>query len=592
MREFQWGPAAAAIISTAVVLAIFGPAIANPLDLAWIQGDAITNQFGWHQYQADPAHFYPIVTDRTSYPMPIPVSIFGTIPIIDVVLKLFASFLPAKVQYLGPAFVVGVALQAVLGWAILREATPDRTGTAYKVSLLLGALLFATAPILIVRFYYTHVTLALQWPILWSMLIYLRSFRLGYWRTMRDFSLVTFIAASINPYTMMMVLLVYGAFIARSIFLRSLEWQQYILLSLPLAAGIAALLIFGYVDLHGSGVFGADGFGFYSANFFAPVDPGYKYFSSQFIADPHIAGPGQFEGFGYLGVGAIFILAAAAIVSLANRQSSAGRAGKIYWPLFVVVLVSYVWAMSNKMAFGTHMVTVPIPSAALAFLQTFQSSGRFIWVVDYALMFIGITVLLRQLKPEHAALVLSLAALMQVADLAGPYVLVHRHFADRFLSKDFVERFTDPAYQGLGRVHDTLVVLPPWQCRGWGVPEPDYPNSAFMKFENLAMDEDLRTNSFYSGKLPVAQAFYHCDKFPGRLLASPADKRTAYVLTPRAFGLYGEHIALTHSCDFAQDLFICRGDGKAAGLSDRARRRLLQPHSDPGPDKVASEIRQ
>ena len=588
MRFIKVVPVAAAIVSVLIVLAIFGPIIANPQELGWLQGDEITNQYGWHQYRADASHLFPIVTDRGSYPLPMAVANFGTIPFIDLLLKLLSPILPAKLQYLGPVFVIGVALQAILGWAVLREATVDGRGAAYELSLFLGAVLFGTAPVMIVRFYYMHISLAMQWPILLSLLIYLRSYRVTYWRTIRDFSAVTAISAAIMPYTMMMVLLVYGAYIIKSIFDRSLDWPKYILMAIPLQCGLAVLLASGFLEVGGLGTFPAGGFGLFSSNFFSMIDPIYANFSSQFIPDLHVVGPGQYEGFGYVGVGVLFLFLVSALVSIANRRKpTVGSAGK-FWPLIAVALVSFLWAMSNVMAFGTYVIEVPLPSVLMGFLQNFRSSGRFIAVVIYLLMFISISTLILKLKPKNAALVIIISAILQLVDLTSPFLQMHQRFSSRSQSKDWTERFTDPAYQSLGRYHDTLIILPPWQCREWHLPRPDYSPPNFIRFENLAMDENLRTNSFYGGRLPVIQGLYHCEVFLRKLQAQPADKRTAYILTSRTFALYGQHIAATHSCDFADGMFICRGDRMMPGLSDRARRQILLPASSPSPDKGVS----
>ena len=590
MRQIPLVPMAAAVISVLVTLAIFGPGIANPQDLGWLQGDAITGQFGWHQYRSDPAHWFPIVTDRGSYPLPMPVAIFGTIPFADFLLKLLSPILPEQFQYIGPLFVIGVALQAWLGWAVLREATPEGQGAAYRLSLFLAAVLFGTAPVFIFRFHMMHIALAMHWPVLLSLLIFLRSYRISYWRTIRDFSAVTAISAALMPYTMMMVVLVYGGYIVKSLLERKLEWTRYILMVIPLQCGLATLLASGFIQFGGLGVFSAGGFGLYSTNFLSMIDPLYPHFSAGLIPDLGIAGPGQYEGFGYVGAGVLFLFVASALVAMARRgrpvTGAVSATARIYWPLAVVVLVSFLWAMSNEMAFGTHVIKLPVPDALMSVLQNFRSSGRFIAVVIYVLMFIASLNLLRKLSPQRAALVMSLAAIIQVADLAPAYLQLHQQFADRFQSKGFAERFADPVYQGIGRSHDTLIILPPWQCRDWRSQKPDYAVENFIRFENLVMDEKLRTNSFYGGRLPVIQGFHHCAIYPAKLQARPADRRTAYLLTSRTFALHGEHIAATHSCDFADGMFICRGDGASPGLTDRARRQLAldRPAAATNPD--------
>lgn len=574
MRQALLWPAIAIAISLAIVLAIFGPGIANPHDVSWIQNEAVTTQFGWQQFRTDPAHIYPMVTNRYSWPLPMPVAIFDTIPIVSLAMKLLSPLLPPQFQYFGPVFVLGVALQALIAWACLREVTPGKSGLAYQVSLVIGAVFFASAPVLIVRFYYSHLSLSLQWPIVLSLLIYLRSFRQSYWRSIGEYSLLAFLAAGINPYMMVMATLVYGGFIVKCLLGRTLQWQHYVFLVIPLFSAIAGLVLFGFLPLDGSGVFKVTGYGLFSTNALSLIDPMSRFLGSAFLPDQALATPGQYEGFGYLGAGVMFILAAAAVTAFVHRRGAGGDGRRIYLPLGAVLLVSFALALSHVMTFGAHLAELPIPGALLEIMQNFRSSGRLIWVVVYVLMFIGISVLIRQLRPERAALVLGLAAMLQVADLAAPLARLHQHFTTRFLVEGIAERFADPAYQGLGRAHDLLLVVPAWQCRTWRLPKEDYPVTAFMRFSNLAMDNGLATNSFYGGRTPVNQAFYHCETFLEKLVAEPAGRRTVYLLTPRAFGLYGAHVAESHACDLAEGMFICRADGKGPGLTPRAQQQV------------------
>lgn len=586
MRTIQWPAIAAAVVSTLIFLAIFGPGVANPHDLGWMQGDAISNQYGWHQYRNDPGRLFPVATNRASWPLSLPTTFLTGMPVADFLFKLLSPVLPAQFQYFGPMFVIGVALQGLLGSAILREATPGGRGAAYNLALVLGGVLFGTAPVMIQRFYMMHISLAMHWPVLLSILIYLRSFRVPGWKTIRDFSAVVILAALIMPYVMMMSVLVYGGYIVKVIFDRSPDRPKWIYILIPLECGVAALFALGYLGLGGPGVFAVGGFGLYSANFLTLIDPLSTHFGAGILPDLHVARFGQYEGFGYVGAGVLFLFIAGAIVAIASRRSPAREGASDLWPLFAVVLVAYLWALSNVMVFGSYVVEVPLPETLLNVLQNFRSSGRFIAVVIYVLMFMAIAVLLRRVRPERAALILTGAALLQIVDLAPPYAKLHRGFVERDQAKTYAERFTDPAYQGLGKNHDTLVFLPPWQCRGWFLPQPDYPAHEFVRFENLVMDSNLRSNSFYAGKIPVTQGFYHCSIFPKKLAAQPADKRTAYILTGRTFALFGANIATTHSCDFADGFFICRGDGPKPGLSDRARQQLQmglpEGHGQPG----------
>ena len=555
-------------LALAIAFAVFGFGIMNPQNTVWIQGDTVTTYFGWDAYRHDPNHFYPIATDRTSWPLPMPIGMFDSIPLVAFVLKFFAPILPQKFQYLGPVFILGIALQALLGWALLREASPGKSGLAYRTSLILGTLFLTTAPALFNRFYATHVAISQHWPMLLALLVYLRSYRLTYWQTIRDFSLTAFITAGLNPYLMAMVVMIYGGFILKCLIERSLEWTKYVLLMIPMLAGLIGLLTFGFLEPGSAGVFSAAGYGYFSANFLTLIDPSPQSFGSQFIPDLRVHGPGQYEGFGYLGLGMIGLVVASAVIGFTRASPQQGRSTSL--PLLAVMLISLLFAMSNVMQFGSYVVAYPLPKGIETLLEHFRSSGRFIWVLVYTLMFVAIGGIIRRLEPRRALALLALGAVVQIADVTGPMVQLHRNFANRVVVEGIAERFVDPVYRGLGAAHDKLLFVPPWQCRLWNRKREEYPQPEFIKFSNLAMESNLPTNSFYGGRTPVIQGFYHCEVFLRKLAERPAERRTAYVLTPRMFALHGSHVARTHSCDFADGMFLCRGDRPAPGLTARA----------------------
>ena len=138
-------------------------------------------------------------------------------------------------------------------------------------------------------------------------------------------------------------------------------------------------------------------------------------------------------------------------------------------------------------------------------------------------------------------------------------------------------RFTDAAYANLGQAHAGLVVLRPWQCQNWDSGSREYPVQHTQKFSWLAVESGLPINSFYAGRTPETQMTFHCTTLPEEVLRKPADPRTAYLVSPQSYLRFGPHIAATHFCDYAQDMFICRGDAGKTGLSDRARVAAASP---------------
>jgi hypothetical protein len=549
-------------LSVGLALAIFGLRIANPYDVSWISKDIVTTQFGWEVYRADPAHLFPIITDGYSWPMTMPLAMFDSLPLLGMAVKMLTPAGPCPLQYLGPAFVVGVALQALFAFLLLREATGRRSGRDYLIAIFIGTMFFTAAPILLTRVYFTHMSLSQQWPLIASLWLYACSNRMSLSRTLRDFAILEFVAGSVNPYIMVMTLMIYCGLILKLLVDRKIRLRNCLLLIIPLVTGGLALLISGFVDPTAGKLLPGPGYGHFSANLYSPFNPMSEYFGPSLLPDLLTSTSGQYEGFGYLGLGALLLVGGSLIFARFRGENGDG----LFPPLLVVSFIAFLLALSTHFSFGRYSFDVALPNWLFTVLAVFRSSGRFIWVFEYCLIFIAIVALIRLLKPRHAAMVLGLAALVQTVDLARPMAVM----SDRFARIQGSEKFTDPAYQGLGQAHDKLMVLPPWQCQLWNEPRHDYAYSTYENISNLVMDNHLRTNSFYAGRTPVAQANYHCVTFPQTIDKQPAEPRTAYLLSPWMFRLHGAHIAATHWCDFADKLFICRADRGQAGLSPRA----------------------
>lgn len=562
MRQWRWDVPLIMALAVALALAVFGLRIANPHDLSWIDVDTVTSQFGWELYRADREHWFPIATDRYSWPLTMPLAMFDNMPLVALLVKALVPASLGPIQYFGPVFLIGMALQALFAWLLLREATPGRAGAAHRTALALGALFLATSPTLLVRFQLSHMALTQHWLLLAALWLFARSGRVGAGRTLRHFAVLAFAAAAISIYLMAMVMMIYAGLVLKLAMDRTVARKQLLLVPLPVVAALLAMAVSGFIDFGGGKLFSGEGYRVFSANLYTLFNPMPDQFGSAFLPGLALATGGQYEGFAYLGLGALLLVLGGLVFTRVRGDGGEGT----FAPLMVVVFGAFLLALSTRLTFGPWSIFLPVPEQVEGLLAIFRSSGRFIWVVVYALLFIAIAGLIRGLPGRRAALLLGLAALVQLADIAAPLAAMR----DRFARITQPARFTDAAYAGLGAKHDTVLVLPAWQCQVWEPGKFDYPWTHFMKFSSLAMDQGLRINSFYAGRTPEAQMTFHCTTLPAQVLAKPAEPRTAYLLSVRSFARFGAHISANHFCDFAEDIYVCRGDRGRDGLSARA----------------------
>ncbi len=546
------------LLSAALAVWTLGPEIVDPRQTGWMRDDFVTMQFGWEAYRADPASAFKLATARVSWPLPLNIAFFDLVPLVALPLKLLSPWLPAHVQYFGPLFVANVFLQGFFAVLCLgeglRQRPPSRTLLA---ALFCAAALIAAAPMLYVRFRLGHPPLTAHWTLLAALWLAFRAERVGVAATIGGFVLLLALLGGLNPYLLVMAALIYLAALGLAFARGALDRRGWLLAPAPLLVAFAALVGFGFVRLGGGGVVPGEGYGYYNANLNTLFNPMANQFGASLLPALGNASPYQYEGYAYLGAGGLFLLAFAFAYGLHEAER------RRYGPILLAALAGLILAIGFFPTFGDGFnAQIPLPQRLFDLLATFRSSGRFIWVTAYALWALAGVVLLQKAPPRLALAVCAAALALQVADLAAPFARVHRYFA-----RQSAMRFTDPAFADLGAGHDLLIVSPPWQCSG----DADYPRETFQPLSWLAMDNGLPTNSFYAGRLPLAQKAWHCEEFPKILATETPQARTAYLFTPKAF-VAGA--ASNHFCDLAEGFIVCRGDRGRAGLSDRARAAL------------------
>ena len=163
------------------------------------------------------------------------------------------------------------------------------------------------------------------------------------------------------------------------------------------------------------------GFGVYSLNVLSPFIGG-RYFShiaNAFSAEQH------FEGFNYLGLGLLLLIALATTLALRSMTTQDMR-HRLARPstntgLMVMLLLMMLYAFSNQIYWGTHLLYQwPIPDWAQPITGQLRASGRFFWPVGYALAIYSIIAIARSYSASKSSLIFTLALVIQVIDL-GPY---------------------------------------------------------------------------------------------------------------------------------------------------------------------------
>ena len=363
--------------------------------------DFASHVVGQRYFLRDGWHWPLLVAQRLDAPRGTNIALTDSLPLLALLLKPFAAFLPSGFQAVTVWLVISWAMQPVAAVFALRSAGERRVLPAIAV-----AALASTLPSFLMRM--PHAALAGHFTLLLMLGLYLRAVHPGRHaaRWLACAGLLIPALLLVHPYLMLMAAALLLAIPLTLLVRRSSRWTPALwtaLLSLAGTAGLAVLL--GY-----AGAPEGDGFGVYSMNLLAPVWPETSALLPG-LALPLDATGGQYEGVQYLGAGLVLLGAAVLLLVPARLAAAAGR----HAGLAAACLALPALALSSRVYAG-HTLLLSLPSPSV--LGIVRASGRLFWPVSYALLIGGAALLLRA-APRRGPVVLLMLAVLQAADASG-----------------------------------------------------------------------------------------------------------------------------------------------------------------------------
>jgi hypothetical protein len=134
------------------------------------------------------------------------------------------------------------------------------------------------------------------------------------------------------------------------------------------------LLLFGFIRgtaLSQYTIGGIGGYDYYSMNLVSPIDPGHQ---GALLLAPQQIGPGQYEGYNYLGLGMLML----AVISVARNPASLARFfRRSSASALVVCVICVLLALSTKGTLGRYVLyDVRLPVPVMAVLSSFHCNER------------------------------------------------------------------------------------------------------------------------------------------------------------------------------------------------------------------------
>lgn len=374
------------VIVMMTFLQFFDPSILRPGNIGWIsEGDLRQHYLGWVAIRQADALGSPLGTSPLlAYPFGAPISSTDSNPLVSLLLWPMRNMLPTDFQFIGPWYLLSLTLSLFFAFKLLRAAKFDSV-----TALILGTVL-AYPPILFWR--YGHDTLTAQWLIL--AVIYVAYAVPSPKRAVLYHAGLLFLAMTIHPYLFIMLNFVVGFdLLARVIRNGGIKFGQVERLVLAFVAvqavAMTAGIKLGVFSLENAypnriGVFSTDPMGLFNP------------FESSRIMPQLPAGEGQYEGYAYLGLGGLILLAYVAI--LAIRGTLSLPEWKFLLPLAGAAVVAWAFAISPVVTILGNEVfnaNLAADSPIRPVFSKLRSSGRFVWITTYVLLFAAILCLPR-----------------------------------------------------------------------------------------------------------------------------------------------------------------------------------------------------
>jgi uncharacterized protein DUF6311 len=413
LNQRSWyGPALAGLIGGLAMTICLGPSLIDPTNVEWLMhADYRLHFLGFHLFRGGPWTWPLGGAPLLIWPIGSSIGLTDAIPLLAFPLKLIDPLLPPIFQFIGLWMVTSFALQGVFGALLMRLATPRPT------LQVLGATFFVLSPPLIFRI--LHAALTAHWLVLAALWLSLRSDADDpTWRRAAAWALLVAASAAIQPYIMLMILVLMAAAHLRLVIAAP---RRIVRITLQAAVSIGAA----FVTLWQSGslMVGEEagleiaGFGGWSTNLLAFIMP--KEAFSRFAPGPiDYASRGQYEGYAYLGAGTLLL----ALVVIIWRVVAIGsiRWPRPIWrplPLLAALLFLELMALGPTVTFGPQTV-FRYHQSWWGPLTIFRTNGRMVWPLFYATTAIVLFTVSR-FRPRAAVALLSVGLVAQAADVSG-----------------------------------------------------------------------------------------------------------------------------------------------------------------------------
>ncbi len=499
------GWAEACLVGVAGFLLVVGARVLQPTNIRWLVTDDPCQFFlGWAFFRHTPWSFPLGANPNFGLELGNAILYSDAIPLGAFLFKPWASWLPEPFQYQGLWLLACFVLQAYFAWRLARLGSEDQ-----RVRLL-AAGLFVFAPPMLFRIP-GHFALTSHWTLLaaWDLALSPpRRHQAARW------ALLTMAAALIQPYLLVMVLIVWSGAWVIGWRRRPSAWPVSVAeAGLVLGSPIVALWQAGLFTV-GAGK-GGWGYGVYRMNLLALVNPAGW---SRVLPNPGWQTGGEYEGLAFPGLGGWLVVIAAILAAVSRHRRGQSLRIRRKWLVFVVPVVFLTaLALTNQIGIGPWRVSYPLPERVVALLSITRSSGRMFWPVFYLLLVGATSAVARWTGPRTAVTVLAVALAVQVGDTSAGWLENRARMQQR------------------GRAWDTPLKHPFWQQAGdryrkIRLVPPGNQQENWLTFADYAERHRMATDATYLSRIDAERFWASIERSEHLLETGGFDGDTIYIL--------------------------------------------------------------
>lgn len=453
MLQDIWKPCVLFALAVAAFWAWGGWFTLWPGNIGWIMhGEDIPAQYlGWEFFRYTPWQWPPGMNPAYGLDAPGSVVLADSIPLVALPLKLFSAWLPAQFQYFGAWVFSCFLLQAWFAYLLIRRISND------PVLQLVGAAFFAVASVFLVQSY-LHPSLGAQWVLLAGFYLALEpKFRSRTW------VVLLCLAVLVHAYLFVMLGALWCGDVLQRLWRREIHGLRagsHAIVALGCVLGVMWLA--GYFTSLAPGMLTAS-IQTYTDLFF-PFWPGNASSEWSWLLPASRIGALASGGFGYFGLGFLFLCLVAMVSPLRKHSNGVARPEKrvrksTWVMLFVVCGLLFLFSLGPAIRFaGEVLFSYPEPAWLERINTIFRGKGRMMWPLWYLVLFGCFAILSRYRSLPWKRGIIVLALLLQLADTSRAFLHERSVIASR---QGWHTTLTAPVWQALSQDFRHIVFLQP-----------------------------------------------------------------------------------------------------------------------------------